>query len=67
MLAQSRGQPLVMGIALHTYLVGQPHRLRALRESLRHVTAHRAAAWLATTGEIAAHAASLPEGTLPGG
>jgi allantoinase len=28
MLEQSRAQPLVMGLALHPYIVGQPHRLR---------------------------------------
>ncbi len=28
MLAQSASAPLVMGIALHPYIVGQPHRLR---------------------------------------
>jgi hypothetical protein len=27
MLAQSRAQPLVMGVALHPYIVGQPYRL----------------------------------------
>ena len=36
MLAQSARQPLVMGIALHPYLVGQPHRLRHLRRALAH-------------------------------
>ena len=30
MTLQSRSQPLVMGIALHPYLVGQPYRLRHL-------------------------------------
>ena len=29
--------PLVMGIALHAYIVGQPFRLRHLRRALRHV------------------------------
>jgi hypothetical protein len=29
MLQQSRAQPLVMGLALHPYIVGQPHRLQA--------------------------------------
>jgi len=37
MLEQSRTQPLVMGIALHPYLVGQPYRLRHLRRALAHV------------------------------
>ena len=32
MLAQSKAQPLVMGIALHPYIVGQPYRLRHLRD-----------------------------------
>ena len=39
MLAQSETGPLVMGIALHPYLVGQPHRLKPLRRALRHLRA----------------------------
>ncbi|HEV7912799.1 MAG TPA: polysaccharide deacetylase family protein [Albitalea sp.] len=39
MLEQSQAQPLVMGIALHPYLVGQPHRLRPLRRALAHIVA----------------------------
>ena len=48
MLEQSRAQPLVMGIALHPYLVGQPYRLRHLRRALEHVARARdaAAVWL---------------------
>jgi allantoinase len=34
MLEQARHQPLVMGIALHPYIVGQPYRLRHLRRAL---------------------------------
>ncbi|MGH7268667.1 MAG: polysaccharide deacetylase family protein [Candidatus Rokuibacteriota bacterium] len=55
MLAQSRDQPLVYGIALHAFLVGQPFRLRHLRRALEHVTGHPARVWLATTGRIARH------------
>ena len=51
MLAQSKDQPLVMGIALHPYIVGQPYRLRHLRRALRHVVKHKKA-WLTTPGEI---------------
>jgi peptidoglycan/xylan/chitin deacetylase (PgdA/CDA1 family) len=65
MLAQSRAQPLVMGIALHAYIVGQPFRLRHLRRALRHIAQHRDVAWLTTAGAIAAHVAALPEGTVP--
>ena len=66
MLEQSREQPLVMGIALHAYIVGQPFRLRHLRRALRHVAAHRDAVWLTTAGAIAAHVTSLSAGTIPG-
>ena len=52
MLVQSAAQPLVMGIALHPYLVGQPYRLRHLRRALTHICAHRDDIWLTTSGEI---------------
>jgi len=55
MLEQSQSQPLVMGIALHAYIVGQPFRLRHLRNALRHIAAHRSQIWLATSGDIATH------------
>jgi peptidoglycan/xylan/chitin deacetylase (PgdA/CDA1 family) len=51
MLTQSREQPLVMGIALHPYIVGQPYRLRHLRRALKHVTAAKRV-WLTTPGAI---------------
>lgn len=54
MLEQARRQPLVMGVALHPYLVGQPHRLRHLRRALEHVAAarDRGAVWFTTPGAI---------------
>ena len=54
MLEQSRRQPLVMGIALHPYLVGQPYRLRHIRRALREVCRARDAGrvWLTTPGAI---------------
>ena len=55
MLAQSAKAPLVMGIALHPYIVGQPHRLRPLREALAYIAGHRDRIWLTTAGEIATH------------
>jgi allantoinase len=57
MLEQARHQPLVMGIALHPYLVGQPYRLRELRRALQHIAAHRNDIWFTTAGAIAEHAA----------
>ena len=52
MLQQSKDQPLVMGIALHPYLVGQPYRLRHLRRALQHVAAHLDDIWVTTAGSI---------------
>ncbi len=65
MLEESARRPLVMGIALHAYLVGQPYRLRHLRRALEHIAAHRDQIWLTTPSAIAAHAAALPDVTVP--
>jgi allantoinase len=51
MLMQSKDQPLVMGIALHPYIVGQPYRLRHLRRALKHI-AKKKQAWFTTPGKI---------------
>lgn len=60
MLAQSRAQPLVMGVALHPYLVGQPYRLRHLRRALAHMARARdeGLVWFTTPGRICAHHAA---------
>lgn len=57
MLEQTRrgddAPALVMGIALHPYIVGQPHRLRHLRRALRHVADLAASGvWITTPGAI---------------
>ena len=44
----------VMCMPLHPFLIGQPHRIAALEEVLRHVTSHDKV-WLATGREIARH------------
>jgi peptidoglycan/xylan/chitin deacetylase (PgdA/CDA1 family) len=63
MLAQSGSQPLVMGIALHPYIVGQPYRLRHLRRALQHVA--KGGAWLTTPGAICRYVDRLPAGKPP--
>ena len=64
--AESEKRPLVMGIALHAYIVGQPHRFKHLRRALSHIVRKAdERVWFTTTGDIAAHAASLPPGTVP--
>ena len=47
--------PLVMGVALHAYIVGHPHRLRPLRRALEHIAHHAGDVWLTTPGAIARH------------
>ena len=66
MLEQSARAPLVMGIALHPYIVGQPHRLRPLRRALKHIASRRDEIWITTSGAIADHALALPPGVVPG-
>lgn len=67
MLEQSVAAPLVMGIAIHAYLVGHPHRLRHLRRALAHIAAARQRIWVTTAGAIAEHCYGLPTGIVPGG
>jgi allantoinase len=52
MLEQSKAQPLVMGIALHPYIIGQPYRLRHMRRALEHVAKKNEKVWLTTPGKI---------------
>lgn len=61
MLEQSERQPLVMGIALHPYIVGQPYRLRHLRRALQHIARTRDAGriWFTTPGAVCTHVDSL--------
>jgi peptidoglycan/xylan/chitin deacetylase (PgdA/CDA1 family) len=67
MLDQSRAQPLVMGIALHPYIVGQPYRLRHLRRALQAVAQARDAGqvWATTPGAVCSHMDAL-EAQQPG-
>ena len=44
--------PRVVCIALHPYIMGQPHRIRHLERALRHIVDHDQV-WLATGAEIA--------------
>jgi allantoinase len=66
MLEQSRKYPLVFSVALHPFIIGQPFRLRAFRDALRHIMAHQDELWLTTPGEITRYCEALPGGTIPG-
>jgi peptidoglycan/xylan/chitin deacetylase (PgdA/CDA1 family) len=66
MIELSAQQPLVFGLSLHTFVAGQPFRLRQIRRALQEILAHPAfdRVWVTTPGEIARYAAALPEGTV---
>lgn len=66
MLLQTQAEgsaPLVMGIALHPYIIGQPYRLHHLRRALQHVAAARdqGKVWMTTPGEIHRHMVSMEQ------
>ncbi len=68
MLRQSEKQPLVLGIALHTMIMGQPHRLHVLREAIEHIVNHPGFSehvWLTRPRDIYSHCLGLPEGMVP--
>ena len=68
MLRLSETQPLVCGISFHTFVVGQPFRLRMLRRLLRNIVEHPQAEriWFTRPTDIADHIEALPPGTVPG-
>jgi allantoinase len=61
MLEQSAGQPLVCGITIHTFIVGQPFRLRRFRDALDHIAGLSDELWLTTSGDIARYYADEVE------
>jgi peptidoglycan/xylan/chitin deacetylase (PgdA/CDA1 family) len=65
MQAECDKRPLVMGIALHAYITGQPHRFKHLARALKQL-ARKAGdkVWFTTAGDIATHVQSLPAGTV---
>lgn len=59
-LDESHQRPVVMGIALHPYLMGQAHRFPHLRDALRRmVGADEDRVWFTTAGAINDHYRSL--------
>ena len=66
MLAESERRPLVMSIVLHSFVLGQPHRLRQFRRVIEHIQKHRDRIWLTRPGEICQFVEKLPAGVVPG-
>jgi allantoinase len=68
MLNQSERQPLVFSLSLHGFIVGQPFRLRPVREAIKHCVQHerRDRVWYTTAGDIAKYCFTLPKGIIHG-
>jgi len=68
MLRFSEQRPLVCGVSLHTFVVGQPFRFVQLEAALRHIVEHaeRDRVWFTRPGEIAAFARTLQKGVIAG-
>jgi hypothetical protein len=51
----------------HTFVAGQPFRLRQIRNALAYILNHPrfSDVWVTTPGAIANYAMRLPEGTIP--
>lgn len=55
-------QPVVMSVVLHSFISGQPYRLRALTDAFARLQARSSEIWFATPAEI--HSAVLADPTL---
>ena len=66
MLEESQRRPLVMSLVLHSFILGQPHRLRRFRAVIEHIMRSRSRIWLTRPGEICRYIETLPAGTVPG-
>jgi len=66
LLEESARRPLVMSVVLHSFILGQPYRLRQFRKVIEHIVSHRDQVWLTTPGAICKHIESLPPGIVPG-
>ncbi|MGE0311745.1 MAG: polysaccharide deacetylase family protein [Lautropia sp.] len=66
MLEESRRRPLVMPIVLHSFILGQPYRLRHFRRVIEHICRHRDRIWLTRPGAICDYIETLPAGIVPG-
>jgi peptidoglycan/xylan/chitin deacetylase (PgdA/CDA1 family) len=55
LLEDSAQQSVVMSVILHSFISGQPFRLRRVRQALEHILCQRDKIWATTPGEIARH------------
>ena len=55
-----------MPIVLHSFIRGQPYRMRQFRRVIEHLVARRDGIWITRPGEICKYIESLPKGVVPG-
>jgi allantoinase len=53
-------QALVMSVVVHSFIIGQPFRLRAFRRAVEHILESRDDIWITQPGAIARHFSGLP-------
>ena len=68
LLEQSEKQPLVFSLSLHGFIVGQPFRLRPLRQAIKHCVNHKHAkdVWFTRALAISDHCHKMAPGIIPG-
>jgi hypothetical protein len=59
MLESSAETPQVMSVITHSFIIGQPFRLRALRRAIEHMKKRADAVWFTQPGAIASHIAAM--------
>jgi len=60
MLKRSETSPLIMTISLHSFIMGQPFRVKQLRRAFEHIMKHQSDFWLALPKDVAAYYKQLP-------
>lgn len=61
LLADAGGPPVVMSVVLHSFISGQPFRLRPIAQALARIAARSEDVWLTTPREIHAAVLETPE------
>lgn len=66
MLEVSEQQSLVFGVSLHTFVAGQPFRMRQIRKAMQYIRDHARYKdlWVTTPGNIAKFVSTLPSGVI---
>jgi peptidoglycan/xylan/chitin deacetylase (PgdA/CDA1 family) len=66
MLRLSAKRPLVFGVSLHPFVIGQPFRLGPFRRALEHILERKDELWITRPRDVAAYCMSMKPGIIPG-